>query len=147
MKKKNRKTLLDQSLENLESLNIIWSKCSLKSPCKTTALSWRHLHPVSPTPEKAGATGGDGLAQGLIPPGYRWGLLTPHSVADFPCQWLPRATLSFLMLSHQKVNFQGGKPVKIFFKKREKQLPYPSLPGQFSSVTCACLSHLGRHVP
>ena len=49
---KNRKTLLGQSLENQKPLNIIWSKCFLKSPTplqsKTTTLSWKHLHPMAP---------------------------------------------------------------------------------------------------
>lgn len=84
----NRKTLPGQSLENYESLNIIWIKCFLKSPRKTTVLSWTHPHPRSSPlpPHKAGAT------EGMDWPRYHTPWLQqgppdlPHSIAGSLCQ-------------------------------------------------------------
>lgn len=93
----------------------------LKEPMQHHSVELEAPSPMSPAPEKAGPMRGDELAQGLIPPGYRSGPLDfPHSIAGFLCRWPTQATLCFLMLSHRKVNFQGGKPVKIFLKKMSK---------------------------
>lgn len=134
---KNRKTLPGQSLGNYKSLNIIWIKCFLKSPCKTTELSWTHPHP---TP--AGETWEEADRPRVSHTPYSMGALlwlSPlHCRLALPMASSAQASLFFLIWSHWKVNFQGDNALRPF--KKGKAAAYLSLHSQFSFVTFACIS-------
>lgn len=136
----NRKTLPGQSLENYESLNIIWIKCFLKSPRKTTVLIWMHPHPTSPPSHQSWGRGGDGPAQvshTLAASRAAWP--SPlHGRLSLPMASSAQANPFFVTLSIESWIFKGTN-LQDLLKRENCRLIHP-FTFQFSFVTFACIS-------